>query len=63
MTVTCIGSTINVKWNPVHEQYESVDEIIEEGELLQSCVVKINCDSGYYKEVHTYHFCTFRISL
>lgn len=63
VTVTCIGNTINVKWNPVHEQYESLDEIIEEGELLQYCAVKIDCDSGYYKEVHTYHFYTFRITL
>ena len=53
MTLTCFDNTINVKWNPIHKQYNSVEEIKNGGELLIYCNAEINCDSGYYKKVHT----------
>ena len=54
LTVTCFGNTINVKWYPVHEKYNSVEEIRERGQFLEYCNAVIKCDSGYSKKVCMY---------
>ena len=58
LTLTCFDNTINLKWNIVHNHYNSFEEIKSGGGLLLYCNAEIKCDSGYHEKVrkHVYMY-------
>ena len=54
VTLICSNNTINVMWNPVHNDYDTIEEMIANKEILEYCAADIECDSGYKIIVRTY---------
>ena len=40
------NNIVSVTWSPVHEDHDSVEDI-SKSELLQYCIVEIDCENGY----------------